>query len=113
MTTLTAFQTNVANELVFEVDSGGLTTENASTRRGIVGSFLARPAAWLLVSTALSLQTATFNTLVAGSSHYVPNVPAYLWRADANVHGELLRMSGAPGHGARGRRATRSSAAAT
>jgi iron complex outermembrane receptor protein len=94
--TLTAFETDVANELVFEVDSGGLTTENASTRRGVVGSFLARPADWLLVSTALSLQTATFNTLVAGSSHYVPNVPAYLWRVDANVHGELLRMSGSP-----------------
>jgi len=32
----------VANELVFEAAAGGLTTENASTRRGIVGSFLAR-----------------------------------------------------------------------
>jgi len=96
VTTLTAFQTDVANELVFEVDSGGLTTENASTRRGIVGSFLARPTPWLLASTALSLQTATFDTLVAGSSHYVPNVPAFLWRADVNVHGELMQLRGAP-----------------
>jgi len=96
VTTLTAFQTEVANELVFEVDSGGLTTENASTRRGIVGSFLARPTPWLLASTALSLQTATFDTLVAGSSHYVPNVPAFLWRADVNVHGELTQVRGAP-----------------
>lgn len=94
--TLTAFQTNVANELVFEVASGGLTTEQASTRRGIVGSFLARPTPWLLASTALSVQTATFDTLVVGTSHYVPNVPAYLWRTDVNVHGELFRIKGVP-----------------
>ncbi len=96
VTTLTAFQTNVANELVFEVASGGLETETASTRRGIVGSFLARPTGWLLVSTALSVQTATFNTLVVGTSHYVPNVPAVLWRTDVNVHGELFRFKDAP-----------------
>jgi iron complex outermembrane recepter protein len=95
-TTLTAFQTNVANELVFEVASGGLETENASTRRGIVGSFLARPTSWLLASSALSVQTATFNTLVSGSSHYVPNVPAFLLRTDVNVHGELYRIKGTP-----------------
>jgi hypothetical protein len=94
--TLTAFQTNVANELVFEVASGGLTTEQASTRRGIVGSFLARPTSWLLASTALSIQTATFDTLVIGTSHYVPNVPAYLWRTDVNAHGALFRIQGAP-----------------
>jgi hypothetical protein len=95
-TTLTAFQTNVANELVFEVASGGLTTENASTRRGFVGSFLAQPTGWLLASTALSGQSATFNTLVVGSSHYVPNVPAVLWRTDVNAHGEIFRINGAP-----------------
>jgi iron complex outermembrane receptor protein len=95
-TTLTAFQTKVANELVFEVASGGLTTESASTRRGIVGSVLARPTAWLLASTAYSVQTATFNTLVVGSSHYVPNVPAVLWRTDVNAHGRLLRLDGVP-----------------
>jgi len=95
-TTLTVFQTNVANELVFEATSGGLTTESASTRRGIVGSFLARPAPWLLASTALSVQSATFNTLVVGSAHYVPNVPAILWRTDVNVHGELRRIHDAP-----------------
>jgi iron complex outermembrane receptor protein len=95
-TTLTAFQTNVANELVFEVASGGMTTESASTRRGIVGSFLARPTGWLLASTALSVQTATFNGLVAGTSHYVPNVPAVLWRTDVNAHGELLRIRDVP-----------------
>ncbi len=94
--TLTAFQTGVANELVFEVASGGLTTENASTRRGLVGSVLARPTEWLLASSAVSVQSATFNTLVVGSSHYVPNVPAVLWRADVNAHGELLRAGDAP-----------------
>jgi hypothetical protein len=96
VTTLAAFQTDVANELVFEVTAGGLETERASTRRGVVGSFLARPTPWLLASTALSVQTATFDTLVAGTSHYVPNVPAILWRADVNVHGEVLRVQGKP-----------------
>ena len=95
-TTLTAFQTNVANELVFTVDTGGFETERPSTRRGIVGSFLARPTSWLLASTALSMQTATFDTLVAGASHYVQNVPAYLWRTDVHAHGELLRIADSP-----------------
>jgi iron complex outermembrane recepter protein len=96
VTTLTAFQANVANELVFEVDSGGLTTEGASTRRGIVGSFLARPNGWLLASSALSLQTAHFNTLFVGTSHYVPNVPTFLLRTDVNAHGTLFRVHGVP-----------------
>jgi iron complex outermembrane receptor protein len=95
-TTLTAFQTNVDNELVFAADSGGYETERASKRRGIVGSLLARPTSWLLASTALSVQTATFDTLVAGTSHYVPNVPAVLLRADVNAHGELFRISQQP-----------------
>jgi iron complex outermembrane receptor protein len=95
-TTLTAFQTDVANELVFETASGGLTTEGASTRRGIVGSLLAKPTEWLLASTAVSFQTATFNTLVVGGSQYVQNVPAVLWRTDVNAHGELARIHGAP-----------------
>ncbi|HTQ02279.1 MAG TPA: TonB-dependent receptor [Polyangiaceae bacterium] len=94
--TLTVFQTDVANELTFAVDEGGLETERASTRRGVVGSMLARPLPWLLASTALSVQTATFDTLVAGTSHYVTNVPAILWRADVNAHGTLLELSGAP-----------------
>lgn len=95
-TTLTAFQTNVANELVFAVDSGGYETERASKRRGVLGSFLARPTAWLLASTSLSAQTATYDTLVAGTSHYVPNVPTILWRTDVNAHGELLRYANVP-----------------
>jgi len=95
-TTLTAFQTNVANELVFAADSGGYETERASKRRGILGSFLARPTSWLLASTALSAQTATYDTLVAGTSHYVPNIPTILWRTDVNAHGELLRYANTP-----------------
>jgi hypothetical protein len=95
-TTLTAFQTNVENELVFAVDSGGYETERASKRRGIVGSLLARPTKWLFASTALSVQTATFDTLVAGTSHYVPNVPTVLLRADVNAHGELWRLNQVP-----------------
>jgi hypothetical protein len=48
------------------------------------------------VSTALSVQSATFNALVVGTSHYVPNVPAQLWRTDLNAHGELFRVKGVP-----------------
>ncbi len=95
-TTVTAFQTDVANELVFEVTDGGLTTERASTRRGVVASLLARPTPWLLASTAVSFQTATLNTLVVGTSHYVPNVPAVLWRTDVNAHGEVFQMRDGP-----------------
>jgi hypothetical protein len=95
-TTLTAFQTNVDNELVFAADSGGYETERASKRRGLVGSLLARPTSWLLASTALSVQTATFDTLVAGTSHFVPSVPTILLRADVNAHGELFRLSQVP-----------------
>lgn len=95
-TTLTAFQTNVANELVFAVDSGGYETERASKRRGLLASFVARPTSWLLASTALSVQTATYDTLVVGSSHYVPSVPSVLLRADVNAHGELLRFANTP-----------------
>jgi hypothetical protein len=96
VTTLAAFQTDVANELVFEVTAGGLDTQRASTRRGVVGSFLARPTPWLLASTALSVQTATFNTLAAGTSRYVPNVPAILWRTDVSLQGDVLRVGGMP-----------------
>jgi iron complex outermembrane recepter protein len=95
-TTAAAFQTDVANELVFEATEGGLETEAASTRRGVLASVLARPTSWLLASSALSVQSATFNTLVVGSSHYVPNVPSVLWRVDLSAHHELLRMSGIP-----------------
>jgi hypothetical protein len=95
-TTLAVFQTDVANELVFEVASGGLTTERASTRRGVVASFVTKPTPWLLASTALSVQQATFDTLVVGGTHDVPNVPAVLWRADVNAHGELAHLKGSP-----------------
>lgn len=95
-TVLAVYQTDVGNELVFEAASGGLTTEGASTRRGMVSSLLARPNAWLTASSALSVQSATFNALGTGTSHFVPNVPSVLWRTDLNVHGELFRFRGAP-----------------
>jgi hypothetical protein len=94
--TLAAFQTDVANELVYEATEGGLTTEGPSTRRGLVGSFVARPTPWLLVSTAFSLQSAKFNELTVGTPKYVPNVPAQLWRTDLNAHGELVRIKDVP-----------------
>jgi hypothetical protein len=93
-TTLALFETWVANELVFEAAAGGFDTENASVRRGVVGSFVARPVDWLLASTALSITEATFSTLVPGVGHYVPNVPPVLFRADLTARGRVATLGG-------------------
>lgn len=90
--TLGLFETHVANELVFEATSGGFTREGPSLRRGIVGSVLARPFDWLLSSVAMSVSSATFTTLVPGVSHYVPNVPPLLVRADVAAHRNLTNI---------------------
>ena len=104
----------MANELVFEVASGGLDDgEREHAARASSGSFLARPTTGSSSRRALSVQTATFNTLVVGTSHYVPNVPAVLWRTDANAHGELARVSGARRSPGAPASATRCSAGAT
>jgi TonB family protein len=93
-TTLAIFATWVANELVFEAAAGGLQTENASVRRGIVGTVVAKPLDWLLVSSAVSVIEATFDTLVVGVGHYVPNVPPILFRLDAIARAPLGRIDG-------------------
>jgi hypothetical protein len=92
--TLAVFDTWVANELVFEAEAGGLETENASTRRGVVGSVVARPTSWLLASTALSVTNAVFTTLVPGVSHFVPNVPPLVFRADVTARGKVATVDG-------------------
>jgi iron complex outermembrane receptor protein len=94
--TVSAFETWVANEVVFEATSGGLTTEGASVRRGIVGSVVAKPFDWLLVSTAASVTTATFDTLVVGLSKYVPNIPPILFRADVTARGRVTDIAKRP-----------------
>ncbi len=94
--TLSVFETHVANELVFEATSGGFTTEGPSLRRGIVGSALARPFSWLLASVALSVSSATFTTLVPGVSHFVPNVPPLLFRADVTARRTLTTVANQP-----------------
>lgn len=94
--TLSVFETWVANELVFEATSGGFTTEGASLRRGVVGSAIAKPFAWLLASVAMSASSSMFTTLVPGISHYVPNVPPLLFRADVTARGKLTNMAGRP-----------------
>ena len=96
VTTLALFETWVQNELVFEAASGGLDTQNASIRRGIVGSVVAHPTPWLLVSSALSVTDATFSTLVAGVGHYVPNIPPILFRTDATARRSLGAIGGKP-----------------
>jgi iron complex outermembrane receptor protein len=94
--TLAAFETWVGNEVVFEATSGGLATESASIRRGIVASVVAKPWEWLLVSSAASVTTATFTTLVAGVSHFVPNIPPVLIRADVTARRKLAAIAGRP-----------------
>jgi iron complex outermembrane receptor protein len=94
--TFSAFETRVANELVFEATSGGFSTEGASVRRGFVGSAVAKPWPWLLASLAGSISQATFTTLAPGISHYVPNIPPLLFRSDVSVHGTVGRVRGEP-----------------
>ncbi len=91
-----AFETHVANELVFEAASGGFSTEGASVRRGLVGSAVAKPFPWLLVSVAASVSAATFTTLAPGVSHFVPNIPPLLFRSDVSAHGVLAKVRGQP-----------------
>ncbi len=93
-TTVSVFETRVGNELVFEAEAGGLETENESIRRGVVGSFVAKPFDWFLVSTALSVTNAVFATNVPGVAHFVPNVPSILFRGDATVRGPIARVRG-------------------
>jgi hypothetical protein len=95
-TTLSVFETWVGNELVFEAAAGGMETENASIRRGVVSSVVAKPFDWLIASAALSVTTATFSTLVAGVGHYVPNIPPILFRADLSARGRVGTLLGRP-----------------
>ncbi|HET9930654.1 MAG TPA: TonB-dependent receptor, partial [Polyangiaceae bacterium] len=90
------FESRVENELVFEASSGGFSTEGASVRRGLVASTLVKPFAWLLGSAAMSISSSTFTTLAPGISHYVPNVPPLLLRADVTARGEIGRFRGEP-----------------
>ena len=94
--TATLFNTWVQNELVFEAEAGGLETQRASTRRGFLGAIVAKPWSWFLVSSALSLTHARFDTNVAGVSHWIPNVPPILWRVDATARGPLGQVVGHP-----------------
>lgn len=94
--TAAAFETYVENELVFEAASGGLETQKSSVRRGVVTSLLARPTSWLLVSSAFSVTRGEFTTLAPGISHYVPSIPAVLFRTDATARGVIARWSGSP-----------------
>jgi hypothetical protein len=92
--TAAVFETWVENELVFAAEAGGLETERASTRKGFVGSMVAKPFDWLLASTALSVTHSVFDTRIAGISHFVPNVPPILWRTDVTGRGTLFRIEG-------------------
>ena len=90
--TLAVFETRVLNELVFVANSGGLESQNASVRRGIVASIVAKPVPWFFASASLSVNDAQFNTRVAGVSHHVPSVPPILFRSDVSVRGSLGKL---------------------
>jgi hypothetical protein len=95
-TRLSAYETRVGNELVFEATSGGLERQNASVRRGVIGSLVARPVEWLLASTAVSVSNAVFETRIAGISHDVPNVPSVLARTDMTARGRVATFRQLP-----------------
>ena len=90
--TVALFQTRVGNELVFVANNGGLESQNASVRRGIVTSIVTKPLPWLLASASLSINDAQFDTRIAGISHHVPSVPPLLFRSDVSVRGRLGRL---------------------
>jgi len=92
---LALFQTWLSNELVFDSETGGLETQGASTRRGIVAGAIAKPAEWLLGAFSLSLNRAEYRTPTPEGQHLVPGVPAVLLRGDATVRRELARIAGA------------------
>lgn len=93
---IAVFETRVANELVFSAEAGGLETQRESTRRGSVGSVIAKPTGWLLLSSSLSFTRAVYDTRVPGVSHLVPSVPPVLLRTDVTVKGTLTTVRGAP-----------------
>ncbi len=95
-TTLALFETWVDNELVFEASDGGMDTEGASVRRGLVSSFVAKPVDWLIASAALSLNDAEFQDPASAGSRYVPGVTPVLFRVDASAHGTLATVEHAP-----------------
>jgi hypothetical protein len=97
--TVVAFETEVGNELVFAAAEGGLETERASTRRGVLGSIVTSPFDFLLASTALSVTEATFETTLPGIAHYVPDVPSLVLRVDATLRGRVATVSGSPLNG--------------
>jgi len=99
VTSLAMFETWVGNELGFDETSGGLETEPASVRRGIVASALGRPAAWLLASTALSVTEAIYQSPGGDVPHWVPSVPPVLFRADVTAHGPIATWHGKPVQG--------------
>jgi len=90
--TVAVFETRVGNELVFVANNGGLESQNASVRRGIVASMMTKPWRWLLASASLSVNDAQYETRIAGISHHVPSVPPILFRTDVSVRGPLGKL---------------------
>ena len=92
--TLAFFETRVGNELVFDPVAGGLVTQGASVRRGLVASVISRPLPWLLSSLSFSVDRATYEAATADGSHFVPSVPPLLFRADLSARRPLASIAG-------------------
>lgn len=94
VTSLAFYETRVANELVFEAVTGGLETQGPSVRRGMIASLVTKPIPALLGSFAFSVNRAKYEAATADGSHFVPSIPAFLFRADTSVHGALFAVDG-------------------
>lgn len=90
------FETHVQDELVFEAEAGGLETQKASTRRGLVASVVSTPRPWLLISSALSVVRAVYDTKRTGTARLVPSVPPVLARTDVALRGTLTEVGHRP-----------------
>ena len=90
-TTLAAFDTFVDQELVFDPEGGGLEPEDASTRRGVVGSVVVKPVAWALASASLTVTNAAFTD---GAARWVPGVAPIVLRIDAGAHRAIGQVGG-------------------
>jgi outer membrane receptor protein involved in Fe transport len=96
---LAAYQTHLSYDLVFDPESASLERVGPTTRRGVVGYFLARPASWLTTSASATTVQATLDappipTPDDPSPAYVKNqalpyVPPLVVRTDVGVSRSL------------------------
>jgi iron complex outermembrane receptor protein len=87
--TLALFETRTGDELVFEASEGGLASESASRRRGVVASLVAKPLRELLIASSLSVTQPRYIAARSDEARYVPNVPGIMFRVDAALRSSV------------------------